>query len=133
MCARLGPRHAVVPLLHIRLLFGLLSTLCVGDMQSQICAARGASVVDAVGTVGARHEAPRDERASRVELAPPHARHMFPGELVVDEVSHDDEDLSEWAVSEHRCFPKSTCHDFLVASVTQRRAAQAELERPPRA
>jgi hypothetical protein len=141
----------VVSLLHIRLLFGLLSSLCAGDMHNQPClsAAAVGSVecanvaLHGSSALGTRHEARvrrvptavlnlREERASKVEIAPPHARHMFPGAIVIDEVSHDDEDLADWSVSDHHHFPESTRHGVLVASVAPRRAPQSELERPPR-
>jgi hypothetical protein len=138
----------VVPLLHIRLLFGLLSSLCAGDMHNQTCpsvaSVECASVaLNGPSAVGTRHEARarrvptavlnlREERVSKIEIAPPHARHVFPGAIVIDEVSHDDEDLADWSVSDHHHFPESARHGVLVASVAPRRAPQSELERPPR-
>src|SRR5262245_19362133 len=108
MCAKLRLRHAVVPLLHIRLLFGLLSSLRASDMHHPACFSSAA----ATRAISARHESRarrvptavvnlREERTSKVRIAPPHARHVFPGAMLIDEVSHDDEDVSEWSVSDH--------------------------------
>lgn len=139
--ARLHLTGAVVHLMHVRLLLGLLSSLCVGDWQAHAVVLQQQAEASAAHAQAACHGpgsnkyavSLRQERQNKVECAPPISARVLYHAFLVDEPEHDDEENTDTRVAEYVRFPASAEHQGTAAMLPPLCLAQTQLERPPRA
>jgi hypothetical protein len=126
----------VIHLLHARLLFGLLSSLCMSGIAG---AANAPEQPAAHGYECGLRGLPtvvlslREARQNKVDIGPKHAPRVLLADLRAEELPPDHDEGTQCSRAESCFYPFSMLAHFPWPTVPSLRTPEQQLERPPRA